>query len=119
VVATAIVDDPENPEFEPLWKAPPFDDPEALRRFRDAPSHPVVSKSDDDGERYVWVVDAASPAASLLGIRARDGRIVVEQELAGRVDTIRPLHHEGVLYVPSRAPGDSGAVLLEAFTIKY
>jgi hypothetical protein len=64
VVATAIRDEPGNPKFEPLWKAPLFDDPEALRRFRRAPSHLAVSKSEEDGERYLWVVDAALPAAS-------------------------------------------------------
>jgi hypothetical protein len=117
VVATEIVDTPGAPEFAPFWQAPRFDSPDARLRFRSPPSHLAVSTSDVDGEQYVWVVDR-SEQATLLGIRVRDGTIIAETELAGISDSIRPLHHDGVLYVTSKAR-DGGAVLLEAFSIEY
>jgi hypothetical protein len=98
--------------------------PDALLRFRYPPSHLAVSTSPVDGEQYVWVGDnhpSDDPdlaQTTLLGIRVRDGTIIAEIELAGISDSIRPLHHDGVLYVTSKAR-DGGAVLLEAFSIEY
>jgi hypothetical protein len=116
VVATEIVDTLGDPEFAPFWQAPRFDSTDARLRFRTAPSHLAVSTSGVDGEQYVWVVDR-SGQATLLGIRVRDGTIIAETRLTGISDSIRPLHHDGVLYIPSKARG--GAVLLEAFRIEY
>jgi hypothetical protein len=70
-----------------------------------------------DGEPYIWVVDPTGPVSTLLGIRVRDGTIIAETKLAGRSDCIRPLHHDGVLYVPSKPPAGPG--VLEAFSIEY
>jgi PQQ-like domain len=117
VVATEIVDVPGAPVFAPFWQAPRFDSLEAHQRFRSAPSHLAVSTSTLGGEQYVWVVDPTGPVSTLLGIRVRDGAIVAETSLAGKSDSIRPLHHDGVLYVPSKPSGSSG--VLEAFAIEY
>jgi hypothetical protein len=117
VVATEIVDTPGDPKFAPLWQAPRFDSLDAHQRFRSAPSHLAVSTSSVDGEPYVWVVDPTGGVATLLGIRVRDGTIIAETKLAGKSDSIRPLHHDGVLYVPSTPP--SGPGVLEAFSIEY
>jgi hypothetical protein len=117
VVATEIVDIPGALVFAPFWQAPRFDSLEAHQRFRSAPSHLAVSSSTLDGEQYVWVVDPTGPVSTLMGIRVRDGAIVAETSLAGKSDSIRPLHHDGVLYVPSKPSGSSG--VLEAFAIEY
>ena len=61
---------------------------------------------------YGW-----STRSTLLGIRARDGTIVAETGLAGRSNSIQPLHHDGVLYVTSQAPDGGG--MLQAFSIGY
>lgn len=119
VVATEIVDSPGGPSFAPFWQAPSFDSRDARQRFRSAPSHLAVSTSGVDEEPYVWVVDPSGQVPTLLGIRARDGTIVAETRLAGRSDSIRPLHHDSVLYVPSKDPEGSGTVLLQAFSIQY
>ena len=113
VVAMEIVDIPGAPQFAFFWQAPRFDSPDARLRFRRPPSHLAVSTSPVDGEQYVWVVDTST----LLGIRARDGTIVAETGLAGRSNGIRPLHHDGVLYVTSQAPDGGG--MLQAFSIGY
>jgi hypothetical protein len=68
-----------------------------------------------DGEQYVWVVDQAT----LLGIRVRDGTIIAETGLEGISESIQPLHHDGVLYVPVRSEVRGGAFVLEAFSIEY
>jgi PQQ-like domain len=117
VVATEIIDAPGAPKFAPFWQAPRFDSPEAHQRFRNAPSHLAVSISSVDGGHYVWVVDPTGPVDTLLGIRVRDGTIIAETKLAGRSDSIRPLHHDGVLYVPAKPPSAPG--VLEAFSIAY
>jgi hypothetical protein len=112
VVAMEILDTLGAPQFALLWQAPRFDSPDALLRFRRPPSHLAVSTS-PVGEQYVWVVDRAT----LLGIRVRDGTISAETGLAGFSNSIRPLHHDGVLYVTSQA-SDGGGVL-QAFSIEY
>ena len=116
-MATEIVDIPGVPQFALFWQAPRFDSPDARLRFRRAPSHLAVSTSPVDGEQYVWVVDRHSDRARLLGIRVRDGAIIAETELAGPSNSIRPLHHDGVLYMTSQAPDDGG--MLQAFSIEY
>jgi hypothetical protein len=118
VVATEIVETLGVPELVQFWQAPRFDSPDALRRFRSPPSHLAVSTSPLDGEQYVWVVDSSEPA-TLLGIRVRDGTIIGETTLAGRSDSIRPLHNNGVLYITSQSLVRGGGALLEAFRIEY
>ena len=113
VVAMEIVDILGAPQFALLWQAPRFDSPDALLRFRRPPSHLAVSASPVDGEQYVWVVDRST----LLGIGVRDGTIIAETGLAGRSNSIQPLHHDGVLYVTSQASDGGG--LLQAFIIEY
>jgi PQQ-like domain len=117
VVATEVVDTPGEPAFAPLWQAPRFDGPEAHQWFRSAPSHLALSISTVGGEPYVWLVDPTGSVATLLGIRVHDGAIVVERKLVGKSDSIRPLHHGGVLYIPSKPPAGPG--VLEAFSIEY
>lgn len=118
VVARQVLNDDDGPHFAPLWEAPPSDSQEALDRFRSAPSLAVLTKAPDQ-ERYVWVVDTTGED-TLLGIRVSDGSIVARQQLQGQMDTVRPLHHHGVIYIPSRLAGSSdGEVVLEAFRIQY
>jgi hypothetical protein len=116
VVARKILTDDAGPYFEPLWEAPRSDSREARERFRGYPSLAFLTRA-PDGERYVWVVDTTGDQDILLGIRVADGTIVVRQQLQGTVDTVRPAHRKGVIYVTSQPAG--APMVLEAFRIRY
>jgi hypothetical protein len=115
VVARKIVIDEGGPHFEPLWEAPASNSLEARDRFRAYPSLAFLTKG-PEGAEYVWVIDTTGED-TLIGVRVSDGAIVVRQELQGTVDTVRPGHRNGVIYVTSQFAG--GTAVLEAFRIRY
>ncbi len=125
LVALRVAFTEVGPRLEPLWQAPPFDDPEAIRRFRTYPSRAVVGPPNDRDERSVWLVDVVERSGgsfwkdpigaiqaeltgasrgTLLRIRLRDGEILDRIPLRDRgLRHVRPLLYEGRLFIPSRS----------------
>jgi hypothetical protein len=60
----------------------------------------------------------AGAAAGLVGIRAADGAIVVDQQLRRLVDAASPAPDNEVTYVTSKPPG-GGPIIREAFLGRY
>ncbi len=113
LVALKIVLVNGTPRFEPFWQAPDFSTQEARARFRYHPTRVVIAPFGEAGEEYAWVGDTNFA----LGIRVRDGHIVVRQGMLGwRARNSLPLIHDDVLYIPT-CKHDDGPSLLEAYAI--
>jgi hypothetical protein len=115
VVAVAVSEAAGRPQLEVRWQAPRFDSPEAVQRFR---RHPSRIRLSHDG-RLAWLVEAAAAGkrGRLLGIRAADGAIVVDEELRGAgYRFTQPLLLGDRLFIPSCEP-DNGPSQLEIYDI--
>lgn len=114
VVGLYIVDEGEGPRFRVAWRAPAADDPAAVARFRQHSTRPVLQ--DLGGLDVVWVADVRRGGPSdLLGVRAWDGEILVEQRLLGPSNRFtRPLVIDTMIYLPS-CTSDDGTSFLEGW----
>ena len=112
-VALKIILENGRPRFEPFWQAPDFSTPEALDRFRHHPTRVAIAPFGEAGEKYAWGGDRNVA----LGVRLRDGHIVVRQRLLGwRSRNLLPLIHDNILYIPT-CKHDDGPSRLEAYAI--
>lgn len=110
------VDEAPAPRFRKVWRFPVGD--EAKRRFRLHPSRPI-GVTLPSGTGTFWLVETAAPGGRgrLVGLRAHDGALLVDQPLQGPGYRFTlPLYHDGVLYVPS-CQSDRGPGGLEAYRV--
>jgi hypothetical protein len=117
VVAVKVVLEDGEPRLRPQWEAPSFDTSEAIQRFRRHASRMALGAY--GGEEYAWVVDVGPQRArgTLLGVRVRDGEIVVRRSLDGPGERyMEPILEGERLYVTScETPTVEGQV--EAFRV--
>ncbi|MBK7586500.1 MAG: hypothetical protein IPI67_40720 [Myxococcales bacterium] len=115
VFGLALSDGPSGPELEKRWVFPAAGSSAARKRFRWHPSRASVVEL--AGEQTVWLVEPGTVdqvPGKLLGLRASDGALLIDQPMAGRgFRFVKPLAHRGVLYTPS-CNRDQGAGSLEA-----
>ena len=132
LVALKIVVDNGMPHFTPLWQFPDPSSADAHEHFRFGPSEAVLAScGQGNGDECVWVVDVKEwdwpkelPApedvldvverlwkimtgsATIYGVRVQDGVFVPRIQAAGLGrGKIRPLLHDGAIYLPSRPRG--------------
>ena len=117
LVALKIVQHKGQPKFEPFWRFPTAQHPKARRMFRSHPSFPLLTTQwGQQQEPIIWIVDIGNPG-TLYGIRAKDGVMVVEQNLQGSGRQLSmPLLIDNTLYLASKAP-NTGQAMLEAYRI--
>ncbi len=113
VVAVSVVDDGDGPRLERMWEFPAFTDEAAVQRFRRHPSR--VQLAVFNGLEVAIVVEAA-PAferGTAYILRASDGALLAEVELAGPgYRFTQPLVVDDLVYVNS-CDVDSGPGTLE------
>jgi hypothetical protein len=117
LVALKIVLENGSPKFQPFWKFPQANHPQALQLFRSHPSFPALTTHlGQGGAAIIWIVDIGAPA-TLYGIRAKDGRVVAEQQLQGSGRQLSmPLVVGSTIYLASMQP-DTGKAMIEAYRI--
>jgi hypothetical protein len=117
VVAAKVALEGGVPSLQPQWQAPSFDSSEAVQRFRRHVSRMTLHPVGD--EEYAWVVDVGPQRGrgTLLGVRVRDGEIVVRRSLdCPGQRFIEPLVRGDTLYLTScETPNVEGQV--EAFRL--
>lgn len=114
-----VVDDGERPRVRIDWRFPAEGTSAAQTRFRRHPSRPLAATL-PGGLEVFWVVETAPPGGRgrLVALRARDGALLADEELAGPGYRFTlPLIHAGAIYVPS-CQSDSGPGTLEAFRLQ-
>ncbi|MBK9001339.1 MAG: hypothetical protein IPM35_36935 [Myxococcales bacterium] len=115
VFGLELVDGAKGPELVTRWVFPEPESLAAKQRFRWHPSRATVATL--LGEDTVWLVEPGTVdqiPGRLIGLRASDGSLLVDQKLAGRgFRFTKPLFHAGVLYTPS-CNADFGPGTLEA-----
>lgn len=113
-----VVEDGEPPRVRIDWRFPAEDTSAALTRFRRHPSRPIAQTL-PNGLEVFWLVEVALSGghARLVALRAQDGALLVDEELAGPGYRFTlPLVHAGAIYVPS-CESESGPGTLEAFRV--
>ena len=119
VVAIRVVDSDEGPKLEEVWQAPSFATEESVRRFRRHPGR-LTLHDVPEGPEVGFVVETAAPGgqARLLTIRAYDGEILQDVELAGSgYRFTKPLVLGDRVYTQS-CQSDNGPSTLEVFDIE-
>lgn len=86
VIALKIVSENGIPHFESFWQFPDPNSPESTKRFRGAPTLPIITSLAEHGD-VIWVVEIGK-TGTLYGIRINDGKLIAKSEMLG---TGRPL----------------------------
>lgn len=115
VIGYAIVTAVGEPHLKKIWQVPPSSAPEAKRWFRALPTRPIIA--DFEGEPIAWVADSGLEPR-LLGIRIRDGKLVVNVRTAGSPQrNAKPVIYRNVLYLPTVVPSCGDLTWIEAYQI--
>ncbi len=102
IVALRINDDAAGPNLEVVWQAPNFSSTEAIQRFREHPTRPVIQRL-ENGVEIAWVGEALrSGPGKLVGVRTWDGKIIEDRQLHGPGNRFTvPLVVDDKIYVAS------------------
>ncbi len=112
IIALKIISNNGKPHFEPFWQYPEVSDPDALKKFRSAPTLPLITTLEKHGE-VVWVVDIGDRGI-LYGIRIKDGKLIAKKSMVGSgIPLSRPVALGNKIYFTS-----SKAVGVESYLIE-
>jgi len=118
LIALKIVIENNKPKFQKFWQFPDPSSKQATKSFRTHPSLPIITKIDETGETYVWVVDIGKPG-TLYGVRVKDGSLAAKTSLIGTGWPLStPVFFNNSIYVPSNAPGGIKKAWLEGYRIE-
>lgn len=118
LIALKIVMENNKPKFQRFWQFPDPSSKLATKSFRSHPTYPVITKTGEAGEAYVWVVDIGKPG-TLYGVRVKDGSLAVKTSLIGTGYPLsKPVSVNNSIYVTSNAPGGIKRAWLEGYRIE-
>ena len=101
IMALKIVTQDGKPHFEHFWQYPNPDSPEAVLKFRSAPTLPIITSLANHGD-VVWVVDPGK-TGTLYGIRIKDGKLIAKTSMLGTgISLTRPVAFGNKIYFISR-----------------
>ncbi len=116
IIALKIISTNGKPHFESFWQYPEVSDPEATKKFRSAPTLPLITSLAKHGE-VVWVVEIGKKG-TLYGVRIRDGKLIAKTSMVGSgIPLSRPVTLGNRIYFTSTIEG-SKTTWVESYLIE-
>ena len=101
IMGLKIVTQDGKPHFEHFWQYPNPDSPEAVIKFRSAPTLPLITSLAIHGD-VIWVVEPGK-TGTLYGIRIKDGKLIAKTSMLGTgISLTRPVAFGNKIYFISR-----------------